>query len=300
MVFIKKVHSGSKTYYYLVQSISDGRVNISQNTIRRLTPEEANDPTFISKFLQENPKYQKTGIQAIILAAGKSQRLFPYSQDLPKVLIPIEKKTILEHSIDNLHSNGINELFVVTGFQDEKIRRKIKSNVKYIFNPFFTVSNILASVWFALSDMKGPLFILYGDILYNKQIITDLLKDEHDFSVAITTYQGKIGAEKVLVENEYILEANKDIYPNLTSYEYAGIAKFNTTGVGYLKETLEEMSREEGFLTYLFTDILERLILKGHKIFTIHISPDEWIDIDIPKDIHRASNEILPNLLKHR
>ena len=57
MVFIKKVVSGSKTYYYLVRSYRI-KNSVQQEIIKRLSPEEANDPTFITDFLNQNPSYQ--------------------------------------------------------------------------------------------------------------------------------------------------------------------------------------------------------------------------------------------------
>ncbi len=295
MVFIKKVKTGSKIYYYLVQSIRNGET-VSQKTIRRLTVEEANDPSFLSNFLEENPKYQRSGIQAIILAAGKSQRLFPYSQDLPKGLIPIEGKNILEYIIDNLHSNGVNDIFIVTGFHDEKIKDLFKNNVKYLFNPFYNVSNILASLWCAIPIMRGPLLVLYSDILFNEQIIKELIECKADIATAVTTYQGNQGAERVRIEDNYLTEISKDISHNRTTHEYAGITKFSETGVFQLIQTIEELAREEGFTQFLLTDLIERLIIKGHKIFPVHISIGEWIDIDFPKDINRATKEIIPKL----
>ena len=295
MVFIKKVKTGSKIYYYLVQSIRNGET-VSQKTIRRLTAEEANDPSFLTKFLEENPMYQRSGIQAIILAAGKSQRLFPYSQDLPKGLIPIEGKNILEYIIDNLHSSGVNDIYIVTGFHDEKIKDTFQNNVKYLFNPFYNVSNILASLWCAIPIMRGPLLVLYSDILFNEQIIKDLVERKVDIAAAVTTYQGNQGAERVRIEDDYLIEINKDIPLNSTTHEYTGITKFSETGVFHLIQAIEEMAREDGFVQFLLTDLIERLIIKGHKIFPVHISTDEWIDIDFPKDIHRATKEVIPNL----
>ena len=85
----------------------------------------------------------------------------------------------------------------------------------------------------------------------------------------------------------------------MTSYEFTGIAKFSEEGAGYLRDALEEMAQEEGFLDLYFTAVLERLLLQGHKISTITTSPDLWIDIDFPKDLQRAERDILPKLKLH-
>ncbi len=295
MVFIKKVRSKNKTYYYLVHSYREGE-EIFQETIRRLTLKEANDPNFIENFVEMHPEYQKTGLKAIILAAGKSLRLFPYSQNVPKGLIPIGGKPILQYMVENLKSNGINDIVMVTGFQDEKIRKFLGNKVKYIYNPFFNISNILSSAWFACREMDSPLFLLYGDILFNKEVIADLLDDQRDFVITYSSSRIDHEAEKVITDGNTLAEISKNISSNEAIYEFAGIIKFSKAGAIILGETLEEMAREEGFLDLYFTTALERLMHKGYQINTFQISPDHWIDIDYPKDIQRAIKDILPNI----
>ena len=138
MVFIKKVISGSKTYYYLVRSYRD-KNSVQQEIIKRLTSEEANDPNYIAHYLENNPVQQKNDIKAIILAAGKSLRLYPYSQDLPKMLIPIGGKAILHHIIGFLRQGGISDISVITGFQDQKMHEALDKDIELIFNPFYAV-----------------------------------------------------------------------------------------------------------------------------------------------------------------
>ncbi|MFX0174563.1 MAG: NTP transferase domain-containing protein [Candidatus Hodarchaeota archaeon] len=295
MVFIKKVISGAKTYYYLVHSYRVNN-NVRQKTIKRLSPEEANDPNFITKFLIKNPKYQKTGIKAIIPAAGKSRRLFPYSQDLPKGLIPVGNKNILRHIIDSLQRCGITDIILITGFQGKEIRNYFEGETKIVHNPFFTVSGILASIWFAVHEMDSPLLIIYSDLIFKETIIEDLLQDKNDISVAITTTMADGVTEKVAIKNGYLTEIGIDVLNRPGSTDYAGIAKFSAKGASFLRETIDEMAREEDFLNSYFTAALERLILKGHAISVKKISPEFWIDINTPQDLQRAERIILPNI----
>ena len=296
MVFIKKVKSGSSTYYYLMQSFRlDGKVR--QRVIKRLTSKEAQNPEFIHTFLKNNPSFLQTGIKAIIPAAGKSARLFPHSQDVPKGIIPVGKKSILHHTIGSLNSFGINEIILITGFQDEKMREVLKNEVKYIYNPFFNISNILASVWMAYNELEGSLFILYSDLIFKRDIVDKLMQDENDFSIAISPTHLNTEAEKVLLQDNFVLEIGKEIPYDSSCFEFVGIAKFSPKGVQHLKETLEEMAREEGFLGLYFTDLIQRLIYKGFKISTQMISPELWVDIDYPRDLDRAETEVLPLIL---
>ncbi|MFX1255623.1 MAG: hypothetical protein ACFFCZ_28730 [Promethearchaeota archaeon] len=99
-----------------------------------------------------------------------------------------------------------------------------------------------------------------------------------------------------MVKDGYLFDIGKDIPDRLVDFEFTGIIKFSEKGTRYLQETIQEMAREEGFLDLLFISVIERLILKGFKITTKIISPDLWIDIDVPKDLLRAEEQILPNL----
>ncbi|MHA2055193.1 MAG: phosphocholine cytidylyltransferase family protein [Candidatus Hodarchaeales archaeon] len=296
MVFIKKVVSGSKTYYYLVRSyrVKD---SVQQEIIKRLTPEEAKNPTYIARYLQNNPIQQKNDIKAVILAAGKSLRLYPYSQDLPKALIPIGDKPIIHHIIDFLRQGGVSDISVVTGFQDQKMQELLERDVKSIFNPFYTVSNILASLWSASQVMDSSLIILYGDILFNPEIVNELIQDQNSISVAITSSNLDNDSEKVIVRDGFVLDIGKNLPIDSKSiFEFAGIMKFDQQGTEILFDTIKEMSHEEGFLDMQLPALFQRLILKGYGISTVDISPNLWIDIDFPKDIHRAEKTILPNI----
>ena len=100
MVFIKKVERGDKNYYYLVQSIRNGK-KTTHRTIKRLTAEEAGDPGFIDRFMNENP-WLNSNLQALIVAAGKSTRLYPLTKDMPKCLIQIGGETIIARHIRHI------------------------------------------------------------------------------------------------------------------------------------------------------------------------------------------------------
>ena len=296
MVFIKKVISGSKTYYYLVRSyrVKD---SVQQEIIKRLTPEEANDPTYIACYLQNNPTHQKNDIKAVILAAGKSIRLYPYSQDLPKALIPIGGKPIIHHIIDYIRQGGIFDISVITGFQHQKMQESLDKDIHFISNPFYTVSSILASLWFALQKMNTSLIILYGDILFHPEIIARLIQDQNSISVAITSSNIDRESEKVIVKNGSVQDIGKDLpIISESTFEFAGIIKFDQQGTEILFDTITEMSHEEGFLDMQLPALFQRLILKGHNISVVTISPDLWIDIDFPRDIHQAEKTILPNI----
>ena len=60
-------------------------------------------------------------MKAIILSAGQGKRLLPLTAEIPKCLLPIQGKKLIEWQIDALHRCGIDKITVVTGYRAEKV-----------------------------------------------------------------------------------------------------------------------------------------------------------------------------------
>ncbi|NQT64809.1 MAG: NTP transferase domain-containing protein, partial [FCB group bacterium] len=60
-------------------------------------------------------------MKAIIIAAGPSKRLRPLTDDIPKCMLKINGKPILQNTIDLFRNNGINDISVIKGYKKEKI-----------------------------------------------------------------------------------------------------------------------------------------------------------------------------------
>lgn len=74
-------------------------------------------------------------MKAIIMAAGRATRMLPLTKNMPKCLLKINGKTILQHQIDVLKKCGIKEIVIITGHEAEKIEKLYGKNLKYVFNP---------------------------------------------------------------------------------------------------------------------------------------------------------------------
>ncbi len=70
-------------------------------------------------------------MKAIILAAGKSSRLYPITLNKPKCLLNVHGKKLIEHQIELLRLCGIDNILVVTGYLHEKIEKILGEKVRY-------------------------------------------------------------------------------------------------------------------------------------------------------------------------
>ncbi|MFH1423808.1 MAG: sugar phosphate nucleotidyltransferase, partial [Candidatus Nealsonbacteria bacterium] len=103
--------------------------------------------------------------KAIIIAAGMGKRLNPLTGDIPKCLLKIGDKTIMERQLEALRLCGITDSTVIRGYQGNKINF---AGIKYYENTNYQNNNILNSLFCAEPEMNGDFIASYSDILYDK------------------------------------------------------------------------------------------------------------------------------------
>ena len=121
-------------------------------------------------------------MKAIFIAAGRGSRLGSLTEDLPKPLVDINGKSIIERQIELLHKKNIDDIIIVTGYKKEKFKFK---NVKYIFNPNFLIDEQAGSLMSARQKFSGDVLIMFGDILFDEHILQQVLDSSGDISIAI-------------------------------------------------------------------------------------------------------------------
>ena len=86
---------------------------------------------------------------AIILAAGRGERLRPVTDDIPKPLIKVNGVVIIDTILNALEKNGITDIYVVIGYHKEKFEAwaSLHSNIKLITNPYFETTNNISSLY---------------------------------------------------------------------------------------------------------------------------------------------------------
>ena len=119
--------------------------------------------------------------KAIILSAGQGSRLLPMTEDLPKCLLDLAGRSMLEWQLRGLAAAGVHEAVVITGFRTELVEQTLERiapaqmKVRTLFNPFYKVADNLASCWMARAELAGPSLILNGDTLFEPEIARRLL-----------------------------------------------------------------------------------------------------------------------------
>ena len=112
-------------------------------------------------------------VRAIIMAAGKGERMHPLTEKVPKPLIRVNGRRMIDSVIEGLRANGIIEVYIVVGHLKEQFEelKILYPGVELIENPYYETCNNISSLY-AVRDHLEDCMILDGDqIIYNPSIL---------------------------------------------------------------------------------------------------------------------------------
>jgi choline kinase len=239
-------------------------------------------------------------MQAVILAAGIAKRLRPLTDATPKCLLNVGEKNLLHRTIDNILANGINDFVFVLGYRDNMIKDYLDKyfrdlNKIILTNPDYENNNNSYSLWMTKGSIKDEMLLLDSDILFDKDIIAELLNSNHNNCLAVNV-TGNLDAEqiKVIVDSENkIMKIGKEISITQSIGESIGIEKFDKY---YLKDLYNILDRKivkennvNEFYEASFQEIIEKNDLRN-SIFSIDVSDYDCMEIDTVDDYNYASN----------
>jgi len=127
---------------------------------------------------------------AMILNSGVARRLKPLTDNLPKCLLEIDGKSILERQIELLLSVGVKKYIITTGPFEEEIKDHVLEkfpsiDVIYINNPKFESTNYIYSMWLARNEINDDdILLLHGDLVFEKSVVQKIV-NQHNSSVIV-------------------------------------------------------------------------------------------------------------------
>jgi len=244
-------------------------------------------------------------MQAIIIGAGRGQRLMPTTADTPKCFAAVGGRRILDWTLAALRANGIDRIAFIGGYQIDKVRAAYPE-LTFRHNADWPNNNILASLFHAEDLMDGPFLCSYSDILFTPEVVRRALASPADLALVVDTHWRERyaertehppdDAEKVLVEAGHITRVSRDIPTESAHGEYIGLAKFTAAGAARLRAHYhrrreefagrpfrEARTFEKAYLIQLFQDMIEAGERFGHVD-----TPGGYIEIDTQQDFDYA------------
>lgn len=226
-------------------------------------------------------------LQAVIMAGGAGMRLRPLTQDVPKPMLPVGGKPMLEHVIAQLRGAGIHRVNITTHYKREVIEnhfgdgRDFGVEVTYVkeSQPLGTAGAIGL-----MASPTEPLLVVNGDILTRvdyRAMLRFHREHQADLTVAVRQYDVSVPFGVVQTDGERVTGVEEK--PVLNFFVNAGI---------YLLEPHVHPIIPNG-QRYDMTELIQHLVAQGRRVVSFPVL-EYWLDIGQPSDYAAAQSAPQP------
>lgn len=236
---------------------------------------------------------------AIILAAGKGDRLEELGQKFPKGFLTFGKKPIIEESIIKLLDSGIENIIIVSGFLSEFYDRLAKKYacIKIIKNKKYADLGSMFSFYCAKEYVNKDFILLESDLIYEKKALDAVLSFPKKNCILAS---GKTNSgDEVYIECRedriYDLSKNINELQNISG-EFVGISKISSRLARKMIDEYKSVSKKKLNVEYE-TDCISS-VAKKINIYLNKVNNLIWAEIDDKNHLKRAKNIIYPKIIK--
>jgi choline kinase len=233
----------------------------------------------------------------IVLAAGAGRRLAPYTDTLPKTLVPVDgDRTILDIALGNLKAAGLDQIAVVTGYAARAVEERKAAleerhgvTLELVFNERAEVWNNAYSLWCARDLLRAGALLVNGDTVHPASVERTLLAARGpDILLALDDVK-PLGDEEMKVEVDgdgHMTRINKALDPATAQGEYIGLTLIEPAAAVPLAAALEATWRRDPQLYY--EDGFQEYADRGGRVGVAPIGAIDWAEVDDHADLARA------------
>lgn len=251
-------------------------------------------------------------MKAVILAAGEGTRLKKYTRDVPKGMLLLQGKTLIERQIEVYRECGINQIIIVRGFAAKAIDYE---SVTYYENSNWRETNMVASLVCARAEFNDAVLVSYADLCFSSALLASVIGNPAPTVVAVDSEwqdywkkrYGRIDVDTEslrVAETSRIIELGKESPPvEEIDGRYIGVVKFSPMALAKVVAIYDQyksthwdkpwQQSKKPFRQAYMTDLLQELIDQGEDVVAQFVERG-WLEFDTNEDYELQKDWRLP------
>jgi choline kinase len=233
----------------------------------------------------------------LVLAAGAGRRLRPYTDTLPKALVPVDgETTIMDISLRNLAAAGLSEVTIVVGYcagaveeRVEGFEQKYGVKISLVHNDKAEEWNNAYSLWLARDHFAQGALMVNGDTVHPVSVEHTLLaKRGPSILLAVDTVKKLADEEMKTVFNEdgQLTKITKLMDPAEAYGEYIGANIIEASAAGKLADALKATFEKDP--NQFYEDGFQLYADRGNEVRAAEIGAVSWVEVDNHEDLAKA------------
>jgi choline kinase len=236
-------------------------------------------------------------MNGLVLAAGAGRRLRPYTDALPKALVPVDgETTILDIALRNLAAVGLTDVAIVVGYRAETVRerqrdweRRYGVTLTLVHNDRAEEWNNAYSLWLARDHFADGALLVNGDTVHPVSVEKTLLAQRGPEIVLAIDDVKPLAEEEMKTTFDAagrLTRITKQMDPAEAFGEYIGATLIDARAAAGLAEALEATWRRDPNLYY--EDGYQEYADRGGEVRAATIGAVDWVEVDNHADLQKA------------
>jgi choline kinase len=243
----------------------------------------------------------RSGLHAIVLAAGVARRLAPLTDRTNKCLLPVGGRPLLDRMLAALAATGVAETTLVVGHCADQIRALAGDAfagmpIHYVDNPEYRRGSVLSLYAARQVILAGPTLVMDADVLFPQDFLRRLLRAAGHCAVLVDRGFADTGEEqKAYTRAGRVITLSKKAVPPAWDAVGENVGFFRCGDAGRDLVRLLEKVIADGTGLEEYEEAIH-LLMQQHEIQPVDVTGLPWTEIDFVEDLRRAEADVLPRV----